>query len=364
MAIRVLAITEHSDLPETWQFIGLHNAGVELRVICADSAPYKQLLLDAGIELTWLKLHSRFDSKGRVAIQSVLDEGEFDIVHVFNNRALQNTLPLLKNSPIKLIAYRGIEGNVSVFDPISWLTYLNPRVDKIICVANAIRDYFNRLRFLWWRFPEDKAITIYKGHDLSWYRKPAIPRSTWGIPDDAFLVGCIANERPRKGLSYLVGALPRIARLGMNIHLLLIGSINARKTLASVQQSPLKKNIHLTGYRTDAAQVLAACDACILPAIKREGLPKAIIEGMARRVTPIVTNTGGSPELIESGVSGLVIEAASTGAISEAIGYLARNPVQNHEMGIAAQARIERDFNTVATVEQTLALYREILSSG
>ncbi|MFV2032195.1 MAG: glycosyltransferase family 4 protein [Gammaproteobacteria bacterium] len=364
MTIRVLAITEHSDLPETWQFIGLHNAGVELRVICPDTAPHKQLLLNAGIKVTWLKLNSRFDSGGRVAIQSVLDEGEFDIVHVFNNKALQNTLPLVKNTSIKLIAYRGIVGNVSVFDPISWATYLNPRVDKIICVANAIRDFFKKLKFLWWHFPQDKAVTIYKGHDLSWYRKPAIPRSTWGVPDDAFLLGCIANERPRKGLSYLVGALPGIARLGLNIHLLLIGSVNAKKTLAKIQQSPLKKNIHLTGYRSDAAQVLAACDACILPAIKREGLPKAIIEGMVHRVTPIVTNTGGSPELIEPGVSGLVIEPASTGAISEAIGYLARNPVQNHEMGIAAQARIERDFNTVATVEQTLALYRELLQSG
>ncbi len=361
MTIRVLAITEHSDLPETWQFIGLYNAGVKLHVICPDTAPHKQLLLDAGIKVTWLKLTSRFDTTGRVAIQTVLDGGEFDIVHVFNNKALQNTLPLVKNKSIKLIAYRGIEGNVSVFDPISWATYLNSRVDKIICVANAIRDYFRKLRFLWWQFPQDKAVTIYKGHDLSWYQNSAVPRSTWGVPEEAFLVGCIANERPRKGLSFLVDALPSIARLGLNIHLLLIGSINGKKTLAKIQRSPLKASIHLTGYRTDAAQVLAACDACILPAIKREGLPKAIIEGMAYRVTPIVTNTGGSPELIEHGVSGLVIEAASASAISEAIGFLANNPAQNHEMGLAAQERIHRDFNTVATVEQTLALYRELL---
>ena len=363
MTIRVLVIAEYSDLPETYQLIGLHNAGVKLQVICPDTAPHKQLLLDAGIKLTWLKLRSRFDSKGRIAIQSVLDEGEFDIVHAFTSKALQNSLPLVKNTPIKLIAYRGIEGNVSVFDPISWATYLNPRVDKIICVADAIRDYFRKLRFLWWQFPQDKAVTIYKGHDLSWYQKPAVPRSTWGVPEEAFLVGCIVNERPRKGLSYLIDALPGIARLGRDIHLLLIGSINGKKTLAKIQQSPLKKSIHLTGYRTDAAQVLAACDACILPAVKREGLPKAIIEGMVHRVTPIVTNTGGSPELIEPGVSGLIIEPASAGAISEAIGYLAGNPVQNHAMGIAAQARIQRDFNTAATVEQTLALYRELLQS-
>jgi len=361
MSLRVLVIADQSDLPETWQLIGLHNAGVQLQVICPETAPHKQLLLDAGIKVTWWKLNSRFDSAGKAAIQAVLDESDFDVVHVFTNKALQNTLPLVRHSPIKLVAYRGIEGNVSVFDPISWMTYLNPRVDKIACVANAIRDYFKKLRFLSWQFPQDKAITIYKGHDLSWYQKPAVPRSNWGVPDAAFLVGCIVNERPRKGLPFLVDALPLIAETGLNIHLLLIGSINGSKTLARIAQSPLKESIHLTGYRTDAAQVLAACDACILPAIKREGLPRAIIEGMVHQVTPIVTNTGGSPELIESGVSGLVIEAGSSQAICDAITELARNPQQNRRMAIAAQARIQRDFNTSATVAQTLALYRELL---
>jgi hypothetical protein len=119
MTIRTLVITEHSDLPETHQYIGLHNAGVDLHVICPDTAPYKQLLIDAGIKLTWLRLASRTDSAGRKVIKAVLKSKNFDIVHVFNNKALQNTLPLVRHSSIKLIAYRGIEGNVSVFDPIS-----------------------------------------------------------------------------------------------------------------------------------------------------------------------------------------------------------------------------------------------------
>ena len=361
MSVRVLAITEHSDLPETYQFLGLHRAGVQLQIICPTTAPHKQLLLDAGVKVTWLELNSRVDRASRAAIQAVLDESEFDIVHVLNNKALQNRLPLIKHSPVKLVAYRGIVGNVSVFDPISWMTYLNPRVDKIVCVANAIRDYFNKLRLLWWQFPQDKAVTIYKGHDLSWYQKPAVPRTTLGVPEDVFLVGCIANERPRKGLPYLIDALPQIAEAGLNIHLILIGSINGNKTLAKIAQSSMKESIHLTGYRTDAAQVLAACDACILPAIKREGLPKSIIEGMVYQVTPIVTNTGGSPELIEVGVSGLVIEAGSAQAISAAIVRLARNPQHNRDMGVAAQSRIQRDFNTTTTVEQTLALYRKLL---
>jgi len=82
------------------------------------------------------------------------------------------------------------------------------------------------------------------------------------------------------------------------------------------------------------------------------------------RVTPIDTKTGGNPELVEHGVSGLIIETGSATAISEAIVQLVRNPQHNAKMGVAAQARIQRDFNTVATVEQTLNLYHELLGRG
>lgn len=365
MPLRVLAITENSDLPETMEFVGLHQAGVELLVLTPEAAPHRQRLLDAGVAVKWFKFESRVDPKGKAVIEQLLSEQDWDIVHVFNNKALQNTLPLLKKKgreAIKLIAYRGIEGNVSVFDPVSWATYLNPRVDKIICVANAIRDYFkNKVKFLWWKFPQDKAITIYKGHDISWYDKPAVPRDTWGVPADAFLVGCIVNERPRKGLSFLIDALPALAESGLNIHLVLIGTINGKQTLEKIEQSPIKDNIHLTGFRTDAAQILAACNACILPALKREGLPKAIIEGMVNKVTPIVTNTGGSPELMTE-ECGLVIEAGSSETIANAITTLAKDPAKNATMGEAAQARIQNDFHTSATVEQTLALYKELTS--
>ena len=198
---------------------------MDLHVICSDTARHKQLLLDAGIKVTWLKFSSRFDSKARATIRAVLDQSEFDIVHVFTNKSLQNTLPLVKNTPEILIAYRGNVGHLSVFDPISWLTYFSPRVVKIVCVANAVRDYFNGISFLWWHFPPDKAITIYKGHNLSWYQPPAVPPSTWGVPEEAFLVGCIVNERPRKGLSFLVDALLKIVKTGLDIRLLLIGTI-------------------------------------------------------------------------------------------------------------------------------------------
>ena len=361
--MRVLAVTAHSDLPETQMFIGLRDAGVQLEVMCPDDAPHRQKLVDAGVAVHSLQLSGRLDKAGAAEIRRRLVEGRFDILHTFNNKAVANGLRASKGLPVRFIAYRGIEANVSVFDPASWTTYLHPRVDKIICVADAIRRYLVNMKFLWWRFPPDKAITIYKGHDLSWYQAPAVARSELGLPDDAFVVGCTANERPRKGLPFLIEAA-KLLPDDANVHFLLIGNIDGKKTMQSIAASPARDRIHLTGFRSDAPQVLAACDACILPALKREGLPKAVIEGMVYGVTPIVTNSGGSPELIEQGKSGLIIPPGSSRAIADAIAQLYADSDGCARMGEEARQRIQRDFHTSKTVEQTLSVYQELLTKA
>lgn len=357
--MRVLAVTAHSDLPETQMFIGLQKAGVNIEVMCPDDAPHRQKLIDAGVPVFSLELSGRLDKTGAATIRQRLIDGQFDILHAFNNKAVANGLRASKGLAVRFIAYRGIEANVSVFDPASWTTYLHPRVDKIICVADAIRRYLVNMKFLWWRFPRDKAITIHKGHDLGWYQAPPVPRAELGLPEDAFVVGCTANERPRKGLSYLIDAA-KLLPDDASIHFLLIGNIDGRKTLQSIAESPARDRIHLAGFRRDAPRVLAACDACILPALKREGLPKAIIEGMVYRVTPIVTNSGGSPELIEQSKSGLIIPPGSTPAIAAAILQLYDDRECCKRMGAEAQQRIQQDFHISRTIEETLAVYEQL----
>ena len=359
--MRVLAVTEHSDLPETHLLIGLHLKGLHIEVMCPKDAPHIQKLISAGIITHPLQLNSRYDKAGTVEIRQRLTTGDFGILHAFNNKAVANCLRASKKLEVKLIAYRGIEGNVSVFDPISWATYLNPRVDRIICVADAIRLYFEKMKFLWWRFPKGKAVRIYKGHNLDWYPAPSISRSEIGLPEDAFIVGCTVNERPRKGLIYLIEAtkyLPEDAK----IHFVLIGKINQKKTIECIKNNPAKSRIHVLGFRDDAPQVLALCDACILPSLRREGLPKGIIEGMIYGVAPIISDSGGSPELIENGKSGLIIAPGSARSVAEAILKLFMDRHYCRTMGNEARHRINRDFHASTTVDQTLQIYRELTS--
>ena len=98
-----------------------------------------------------------------------------------------------------------------------------------------------------------------------------------------------------------------------------------------------------------------------MPSTKREGLARAIIEAMAYRVAPVVTDAGGSPELVVDGECGFVVPPRDAGALAEAIGKLYRDPELRKRFGDAARERIGTAFRNEDTVRKTIALYEELV---
>jgi glycosyltransferase involved in cell wall biosynthesis len=362
MAIKALCITEDPDRPTAATFVGLRRAGVDVTVVCPPAASIRTMLRANGIRLLDLPLRRNIDRDAVRALRTELVAGRYDILHVFSNKALQNGLIAARNVPVRIVAYRGIVGNVSFLSPISWLRFLNPRIDRIVCVADAVRDYFRHMRPAFLRVPDHKLVRIYKGHDLAWYTAAPADLRTVGIPAGAFVISCVANYRPRKGLEVLVDSLARLPR-DWPIHLLLVGQMDARKLTQKIAASPAADRIHRVGHRNDAPALTAASDVFVLPSIKREGLARSLIEAMAYAVPPIVTNCGGSPELVVDGVSGLVVPVADAAALAAAIGRLYGDPELRKRLGAAARERIHRDFRIETTIAQTLDLYRTLVAS-
>ncbi len=363
MAIRSLCITEGADRPTVATFIGMHNAGIDVTVICPADHPNNQTLQAAGVPTIDIRLQKPFDAKGIAALRAELIRGNYDIMHTFNNKAVSNGLRACKGLPVKVVCYRGIVGAVSFLDPMSWMRYLNPRIDRIICVAEAIRRYFLEMQPALLRMPASRPVTIHKGHKLEWYDATPADLTTLGIPADAFVIGCTANYRPRKGIELLVDALEMLAP-DIPAQLLLVGHMDAPGLSRHIQKSKVSARVHRVGYRPDAPALSAACDVFCLPSIKREGLPRAVIEAMAYRVPPIVTDSGGSPELVEDGVSGLVVPPRDARALSKAIEKLYRDAALREQMGNAARERLRTNFQNEDTVRKTIALYEDLLAAA
>lgn len=360
MVIRSLCITEDADRPTVQTFIGMRDAGIDITVVCPADHPNYQILEKAGVPLVDIPLPKDFDKEGTAKLRAELIRGKYHILHTFNNKAVTNGLRAVKGLPIKVICYRGIVGAVGFLDPMSWMRYLNPRIDRIICVADAIRRHFLEMQPAFLRMPATRPVTIHKGHMLEWYDQQPVDLAQFGIPSDAFVVGCTANYRPRKGVDFLIDAVELLPR-DIPAHLLLVGRMDAPKLTRRINSSPIKERIHRSGFRTDAPAVSAACDVFCMPSTKREGLPRSVIEAMAYRVPPVVTDSGGSPELIVDGVSGFKVPPKNAAALAEKFEILYRDTDLRTRMGNAARERIGNDFRNEDTVKKTIALYEELV---
>ena len=365
MSIKILCITNHdctphSARPETETFLGVKKLGLDISIMLPLNPPHLEAFKKQGIKISELSIKKRIDFAAIRKIREFIKKHHIDILHTFNNQAAINGYLATLFLDTKIIMYRGIVANVSFFNPSSWLSYLNPKVSRVVCVADAIRDYFRSMSFLGLKQRKDKFITIYKGHDLNWYQDKPASLAPFNIPDDAFVVGCIANSRRRKGLEFLIRSAQWIDP-SKNIHFLLIGHMDADYLKKEYQLSPAKHRIHLVGYRSDASALMASCHASVLPSLRREGLPKSVIESMVYGTPAIVTDSGGSPELIEDKVSGLIVPPADDNAIAKAIEFLYDNQELRKQMGVNARKRIDQSFNIRQTIQQTYDLYCEVM---
>lgn len=356
----ILCLTDACDRPETELFIGLKRAGFDVDVMCNPKGRNYQRLVDEGMVAQPIALQNRFDKAGTEAIRDQLTRKKYDIIHAYNPRALACGLRASRGMDLEIVAYRGVVGNISFLNPESWITFLHPRVSKIVCVADAIKDYLASVRFLWLHIPDHKLQRIYKGHDLSWYQEKPADLGEFGVPEGAFVVCCTGRNVPRKGFDVLVKAVDELPE-DVEVHLLLVGDvIDNEKLQAQVAGISHPDRIHFTGYRQDAPAIAAASDVFVLPSTEREGLPRAVIEAMAYGITPVVTAVGGMPELVDDGLGGIVVAPNNPSALSTAIERLYRNQGLLSAMGKAARERIANHFHTSKTVRETGELYKSL----
>ena len=359
--LTVLAINGESDPAETGSFIEMHKRGVDITVITWPDTFNHEALVKAGVPTIPYVLKGKISRPCIRFIRAELKRKPYDILHMLDKRATMNGLWASIGIDVKLVAYRGIVGNLSYIDPLSWLYLLNPRIDRIICVCEAIRQYLLGLGVPGVRLGRDVPVTIHKGHDPDWYQPPYEDLNQFGIPDEAFVVACTARGVPRKGVPILLDAIDKLPP-DLNIHFLLAGTHmdnESHKALAA--RNTYADNIHLHGFLKRMPWILPNCDIAVLPSLRREGLPRGIIEAMIGGAVPIVTDSGGSPELIEEGKSGFIVPPGESQPMTERILQLYNDRELHSRMSKAAHERIRNEFKVETTAEQTIKLYHEML---
>ena len=171
----------------------------------------------------------------------------------------------------------------------------------------------------------------------------------------------MANQRKFKGIRYLLEATYHLDDLP-DLHILLIGrDMDEGHLKQLITLSPIRRHIHLTGWRNDVLSILASCDAFVLPSIGGEAITKSLIEAMSMGLAPIITDIPGNRDLVSDGVHGIVVPSKDPKSIASAIRVLYNDHEKTGIYGLASQKHIEENFRSSDTIEATYALFTDLL---
>ncbi len=180
-----------------------------------------------------------------------------------------------------------------------------------------------------------------------------------GESDELLLVHT-SNFRPVKRVKDVVEAMALVSK-DAPVKLLLIGDGPDRPAVEDrVKELGLSRKVNFLGSQESVERILPCADIFVLPSIY-ESFGLAALEAMASGLPVVATNTGGIPEVVEDGVTGLLVPPKSPHALARAILALASDPHRRKIMGRAARARAERLFDIRKILPAYIAHYERVL---
>jgi len=233
--------------------------------------------------------------------------------------------------------------------------------DRVICVSEAVRRVVIEREGL----DPARVVTIRNGID------PALPpeeplddlRAELGLSPGDLVLGVVANfNRAVKGMGHLVEAVPLIVREVPNARVLLLGRGEEEAALRErCRALGVADAVIFGGFRRDMHRCYRLMHLSGLTSLS-EGLSITVLESMKFGLPVVATAVGGNPEVVEDGVTGVLVPPADPAAFAGAVAALLRDPARRAAMGQAGRRRIESGFAIAGVAERYAALYREVLA--
>lgn len=235
-------------------------------------------------------------------------------------------------------------------------------INKIICVSNYIKNRDMLIPGI----DASKLSCIYNGVYLDRF-KPVVDRLSYrnelGIDKGAFVVVTAVSLIKAKGVNYLLHAAKIVTEKYSDILFLIAGDGKDRKELESLSKElNIEHSVKFLGMKNNVEQILATCDVYVYPSIWQEACALGLIEAMACGLPIIATNVGGTPEIVEDGVTGIIINPKDSQSIADALELLYMNPEKCKQMGLKSLIRSRNMFDLDRQVKETICVYDELLS--
>jgi glycosyltransferase involved in cell wall biosynthesis len=323
--------------------------------------PASRLLEDQGIPVRHLG-RGRFDPRILGDLVRVAREKRAAILHVHGYAAADFGRIAARRVGAGLVlhehfadprmpAYQGLADRL-----LSRLT------DRAIAVSGSTRDFLVRERHV----PASRVRLIWNGAPLAEFA-PVAPeaalamRRELGLPAESPVVGSIGRLSEQKGHRYLLDAAARVRAQRQDARFLIVGDGDQMEALRRQAEAlGIASSVVFAGHRTEVRALLGALDVFCISSTY-EGTPLALFEAMAAGKAIVSTAVDGCREVLEDGVTGLLVPPRDPGALSVALlRCLDDTDLRVSLAKRAREASVRYDIN--ACVAQMQDLYDEVLA--
>ncbi len=315
--------------------------------------PLAQRAAAAGLQVVPLRPMGELDAFAAWELHVVLKQARVGVVHAHTAHAVALAALATVGTRTRIVITRRVDFRLRRTIGSRWKY---GRADALIAISRAVADVLVASGI-----PESRITIIPSGIDLR--RRIDRPDdevlAALGVPRGAPLVVQVAQLVPHKDPVTFVEAFA-IARTRMpTLHALMVGDGPLRSSVQqAVARLQLTDAVHLTGYRTDADNLLAAADVVTLSS-REEGMGTVLLDGLALGKPIAATAAGGIPEIVTP-ACGRLVPVADASALAEAIASLVLDvrgdPQRRATWAAAARARAA-EFSIVRTADRTAAVY-------
>ena len=331
-----------------------------------DEAYWRDALVEAGVAITPLAMARYGDPRPITRLREAMRCIRPDVLHAHLPPAeLYARLALAAGAPVG--AFVLTRHNDEGFYRGPWHRELGSwvarRADMVIAVSDAVRDQTHH----YLRTSPAKTLTIRHGIDLEPFARVTLAqrnqlRAEWGAANDALVIGTVGRLVPQKALHVLLEGFARYRALSSRpSRLVVVGSGPLESELkARALELGLADAMVWAGFREDIPAVMSSFDVFALSS-RYEGFGIVLLEAMAAGKPIVATKVSAIPEVVQDGVTGLLVPAGDAYAFSAAIMQL-EDAALREKLGTAGRKRAGK-FTLDGMIDATLAAYAEVLDA-
>ncbi len=220
--------------------------------------------------------------------------------------------------------------------------------------------------------PRDKIFVVPQGIELNRFTEKLPDKNTarkaLNLPESGIILGIVGRLDPQKGQDTAIQAVARLHQTGMPVQLVIIGEQTAGEhenyvehLKALIAENNLGQFVHFRPFRKDIESVYAALDILVM-ASHSETYGMVTIEAMASGVPVIATRAGGTVEIVEDGVTGLLFPPRESEPLAVAVKRYLENPQFAIETANRARETAVKKYSHIAQCAGWERVLGEVLS--